>query len=195
VGVAGEVTRLATPRDFAIRFPEVNAALGYTGCTPEEAMRLCHDLYKRHAEGVACGIQRAFTGVGVFNWQSFPAHSLLGVVQGRAALTRPQPAEDAQPEQGLVVDQEHLVVRFNGVACPLGNTLEFWFLERLHRTRGKYLSIEKLGEDVWDDATVLKNSVQRVVSSIRRLLRDAKITGVEIDGSQKGHYRLVVPSP
>ena len=90
VGVAREVTRLAMPRAFAVRFPEVNAALPYVGCPPEEAARACHLLHQHHAEGVERALQQAFAAVGVLNWQSLPPHSLLGIVQGRTIPPPPR---------------------------------------------------------------------------------------------------------
>jgi 7-cyano-7-deazaguanine synthase in queuosine biosynthesis len=83
VGIAREVAKLDSPRSFAVRFPEVNAALAYLGCSPEEAAKACYNLYQSHATGVQIALGRAFAAVGVLNWQAFPPHSLLGVVQGR----------------------------------------------------------------------------------------------------------------
>ena len=91
-----------------------------------------------------------------------------------------------------MVDRDRFRVVWNGRPCPLGNTLEFRFVERLHRARGAYLPIEVLGADVWDDVGVSKLAVQRVASNLRRLLGDAGAAGILIDGRQKGHYRLVL---
>ena len=93
-----------------------------------------------------------------------------------------------------MIDPERFQVRFNGVPRQLGNTREFAFLLRLHRARGVYLSVATLGRDVWDDATVLKNTVHRVASSARRVLVGLGLARGAVDGSNPGHYRLVLPS-
>jgi hypothetical protein len=107
---------------------------------------------------VELAIQTAFTRVGPFDWQALPPHSLLGVVQGRAAVP-PRQASVPEPERGFVIDRDRFEVRYNGVPCELRNTKEFAFIERLHRARGVYLPIATLGRDVWDNPNVLKNTV------------------------------------
>ena len=195
VGVAGEISQLATPLAFAVRFPEVNAALGSAGCSPAEAARRCHDLYRRHAEGVKTGIEQAITRIGVFHWQSIPAHSLLGVVLGRSVPPPQAPSDPTTPvERGFVVDRDRFEVRYRGIASAMGNTREFALVERLHRARGVYLSIDTLRRDVWNEDYVLKNTIQRIVSNARRCLVSLGLPKDVIDGANRGHYRLVVPT-
>lgn len=194
VGVAREITGLTTPRAFAVRFPEVNAALVYAGCPPEEAMRRSHDLYRRHAEGVECGLGRAFTRVGVFDWRTFPPHSLLGVVQGRVAHPSPAPVA-VTPERGLVVDEERLEVRLDGRSCFLGSTHEFRVMQHLARSSpGRFVPVQELIDEVWGGAKRTQNAVQQVVSNLRREFQQSGLTRIEIDGSQPGYYCLVVRS-
>ena len=69
---------------------------------------------------------------------------------------------------------------------------DFGLVERLSRARGTYLPVTTLGADVWDDAGVARNTVQRTVSTLRRRLDESGLGGVKIDGKEKGHYRLVI---
>jgi hypothetical protein len=195
VGSAREVEKLGTVRAFAARYPEINDALPYLGVPSDQGAQRIHELYRRHAAGVCGAIKAAFRAQtdGLY-WQSFSPRSLLGVVLGRAAPA-PRTAVPAvpQPERGFVVDRGQFQVRLDGAPCTLGNTKEFCFVERLNRARGVWLSVERLGEDVWEDAGVAKNTVQAVASNLRRKLREAGLGAVLVDGNQKGHYRLVAP--
>ncbi|MDB5308816.1 MAG: queC 2 [Gemmataceae bacterium] len=197
VGMAREIERIGSPQTFATRYPEVNAALPYLGCPPEQAVEACFKLYRRHAAGMCRAIQEALAArAGELFWQAFPAHSLLGAVLGRAASapSGPDPTPGPEAERGFVVDRARFEVRLDGRPCPMGNTMEFRLVERLHRGRGVYLPIETLGRDVWDDAGVPKNNVQRAACSARRRLREHGLSGVEIDGDANGHHRLVLQS-
>ncbi|MDY3563386.1 hypothetical protein R5W23_004889 [Gemmata sp. JC673] len=194
VGLARELAPLEGPRAFAVRFPEVNAALAYLGTSPAAAAAACHDLYRRHADGVARGVRRALDAVGVLNLHAVPPPSLLGLVLGRGVPGAAPPAPFAPSERGFVVDPDRFQVRFNGAPCQLGNTKEFHFIARLHRGRGVYLSLAVLGRDVWDDAGVAKGSVHRVAASARRSLVALGLPPETIDGSNKGHYRLTLPA-
>lgn len=192
VGVAREVARLTGPRPFAVRFPEVNAALGYAGCAPEEAARRCHDLYRRHAEGVERGISAAFKQVGVFDWQTLSPRSLLGIVQGRAAAPTEVPPPNAPVERGLVVDRTRFEVRLDGKPCRLGNHKEFAMIELLARRMGQFVTVQDLVDEVWDGAKRTGNAVHQVASNLRRMLRSDGLTRVVIDGSSPGHYCLTL---
>jgi DNA-binding winged helix-turn-helix (wHTH) protein len=70
--------------------------------------------------------------------------------------------------------------------------LEYRLLKRLNQTPGRYILVPTLGADVWGDAAVSRNAVQRVVSALRRKL--ARFAGLEIDGDEAGHYRLILPN-
>jgi DNA-binding response OmpR family regulator len=175
-----------------VRFPEVNAALSYIGASTAEGARVCHLLYRRHAEGIECALGTAFARVGVFDWSTFPPHSLLGVVQGRTALPRPEPATGTAPERGFVVDRKQFQVRLDGRPCFLGSRYEFRVVEYLAQRPARFVPVQELLDDVWGGAKRTANAVQQVVSNVRRMFREDGLTRIEIDGSQPGHYRLVV---
>jgi DNA-binding response OmpR family regulator len=67
-------------------------------------------------------------------------------------------------------------------------------LDRLNRRPGRYVSLDALRQDVWGDRDTAKNTIQRTITNLRRKLREASLTGVLLDGNEKGHYRLVLPA-
>lgn len=194
VGTAREVEKIASARAFAIRYPEVNAAIPYVGGNAAEAAGSIHDLCRRNAAD-AC---RAIRGVMNANierlfQQEIPARSLIGVTLGRTvAPGKPTPSKPSC-DSGFVVDRDKFEVRWNGRHCPLGKTLEFELLEHLNLERDKYVTTQQIADQVWKRDSTTNNSIQRVVSSIRRQLLAAEFVGVGIDGDEDGHYRLVVP--
>ena len=179
-----------------MRYPEVYDAIPFTGLPCGEALEEVYSLYGRHAESVARAVQHALAvRLDELYWQTIPSRSLLGAVLGRVSPPQLPMCDSAvETERGFVVDRARLEVRMNGRPCPLGNNLEFRLIERLHRARGMFLPIETIGKDVWDDVGVSKNSIQAVVSNLRRRLREDGIEGIYIDGSLKAHYRLLLPS-
>jgi DNA-binding response OmpR family regulator len=101
---------------------------------------------------------------------------------------------DDSGSRGLTVDAETFEARFGDIPpCFLGNTIEFHLLARLNHRPGRYVSINTLRDDVWHEDDTAKNTIQRTISNLRRKLGDAGISEVVIDGSQKDHYRLVLP--
>lgn len=92
----------------------------------------------------------------------------------------------------LLIDPETFSVSYRGVPCELGNIKEFHLLKRLSRRPGIYVSVSMLIDDVWKDENTDKGTVQKTVSNLRQKLNEAKLTGVKIDGKQKGHYRLLL---
>ena len=48
-------------------------------------------------------------------------------------------------------------------------------------------------DEVWRDEETEKNTVQRTVSSLRTMLREAGMGDLVIDGDNKDHYALILP--
>lgn len=97
--------------------------------------------------------------------------------------------EQAKP----VVDGDTFSVSYRGKSCQLRNTKEFALFERLNRRPGQYFSNDTLIQDVWGDALVERNTVQRTVSNLRQKLSEAGFEGIEIDGTtNRGHYALIL---
>lgn len=192
VGTAREVAAIESPLAFAARYPEVNEAAPFLAVRPGEGVRLARDLCQRNARGIMDVIRRAVDPDEVVG-QVVAARSLLGAALGRTVGPRvPTPPPPAASREVCVV-RETFSVTYNGRACDLGNTLEFRFVERLHRARGTYLPVPLLGKDLWDDEAVSKNAVQAVASNLRRKLRPLELPEDFIDGSRKGHYGLKPP--
>jgi hypothetical protein len=90
------------------------------------------------------------------------------------------------------VDRATLSVIWQGRTCFLGNTLLFWFLNRLIQSRNRYVSHVDLLDDVWGG--------QRQSATIRgvaKRLRDRLVeSGMDdlahsIDGTVSGYYGLM----
>lgn len=103
------------------------------------------------------------------------------------------PAEEASAGPfKLIVDEGTFTVSYRGKECFLGNTKPFWLLERLSRSRGTYIGTETLVEDVWHDQHVSQDTIHKTVSNLRKSLRKAGVEGVGIDGSQAGHFTVIL---
>ncbi len=198
-GFALDFERIATVREFMERYPQVNRVTPYLGMPATEGVEKIFDLLSRHSEKIreALGTLPA-AHREVLVRQSYPSNSLLGVVMGRNS-PRPEVTENG-PEpmpqrcQELMVDLDRLEVRCGARSCFLGSGMEFRLVQRLIRAKGKYLRIATLGDDVWGDAGVRKNTVQRTASNLRRRLQEAGLADFKIDGQEPDHYRLIFQS-
>ncbi|WP_026090858.1 winged helix-turn-helix domain-containing protein [Sandarakinorhabdus sp. AAP62] len=64
----------------------------------------------------------------------------------------------------------------------------------LATTPGIVQAREQLLEDCWDGVVVGEDSLNRAIAAIRRALRGAGITGVQVETLSKTGYRLVLPA-
>jgi hypothetical protein len=188
---------------FLVRYPEVARVLRYVDEPPAQAADLALKLYRCHAQAVLEGLGAVARQVSdPVAWRRVPPNSLFGIAFGRpylqaaggAAPTRRESRSAPPPSGELVIDEESFAARLGNVSCFLGNTIEFRLLARLNRRPGRYVRIDTLREDVWQDRETATNTVQRTVSNLRRKLRDAGLVGVLIEGDQPGNYRLVLPT-
>ena len=105
----------------------------------------------------------------------------------RSRTTRERAVRSGMP----IINEELLLIEFQGRSCFLGNTLSFRLFARLARRANAYLTYEELFSEVWrcdrSDGAV-RSAVKRLRSAFRRNgmaeLADA------IDGSVPGHYAL-----
>jgi hypothetical protein len=81
---------------------------------------------------------------------------------------------------------------YKGKTCFLGNKKPFAVLEQLNRQLGGYVSLKTLRQEIWGDDLIHDESIQKQVSILGQQLRKAGMDGIEIDGTQKGHYKLVL---
>ena len=106
----------------------------------------------------------------------------------------PDEESDDRDESRLVVDPATFSARYRGKECVLGNTKEFRLLERLARSRGTFLRVFDLMDDVWPDSEPEKGTVQKTASNLRKKLAAAGLgKWIVIDGLQKDHYSLKLP--
>lgn len=188
---------------FMARFGSMAQALRHTGSNPREVARSAFELHRRHAlqihQALAGAIRERVSGL--LNHQ-VPTNSLLGIAIG---LGEPSPAVasephtpststvDAEPEVLVdrpTADRGSFAFRYGSGECVLGNSVEFRFIERLCRTPDVFIDTGKLMEDVWEGRVVQKNTIAKTACNLRRKLQVAGVSGVEIDGTQKDHYRL-----
>ena len=91
------------------------------------------------------------------------------------------------------VEHATFSVAWCGQTCFLGNTLLFWFFDRLARTPNRYVPHIELLDDVWSG-----NRESTTIRGVAKRLRDRlSDNGMEklaesIDGSVAGHYGLIL---
>ena len=108
-------------------------------------------------------------------------------------LTLQAPTHDPEDAARPIADRPILSVRWRGKSCFLGNTLPFWFFERLARRPNQYYSYEQLIEDVWEGQRTF-SAIRSVVRVLRRKLVAAGMDDLAnaIDGSVSHHYGLML---
>jgi hypothetical protein len=198
-GSSRELERLDSTREFAMKYPEVNHAIRFIAGPANQTVEAMHRLYRRHSEDVSSALRKVALALqDDLVRQNVPSHSLLGTALVRCRCSeKDSPGSSFASLNGtasgnqLVIDHTKFEARQGNNCCSLGNTLEFRLLDRLHQGRGQYLSNATLMQDVWNDAQVQKNTIQKTISNLRRKLNEEFSTSLVIDGSQKGHYRLV----
>jgi 7-cyano-7-deazaguanine synthase in queuosine biosynthesis len=199
LGTALQVTRMTERSQFVQAFPDVMRVVGRVGLPAPEAASRVFELYRRHA-GQVCGALTLAVkqGSSQIVGREVPPNCLLSLACGRRAGQAAQepahsPAVERQVQSDpLVVDEQKLEVVWAGRPCFLGSTNEFRLLSRLNESRGHFVSVTTLVEQVWGDDGTSKNTVQTTVCNLRRRLRESKLVGVCINGSQRGYYRLEV---
>jgi hypothetical protein len=198
VGMLLQVEQVSNAAAFLARFPETVRALRHVGEPAARAADLAHELYRRHAQAVRAGLAEAVRREPeCVVLRSWPVGSLLGIVSGRpvgpAPVVPPAAVAVSAADRRLVLDPERFEARLRGRPCFLGNTFEYRLLARLIQRPGLFLSIDALRASVWCDEHTSKNTIQRTVCNLRRRLADAGFIGLQIDGSQRDHYCLILP--
>lgn len=150
-------------------------------------------LIQRHlCRTLVSEIQRVSTDV---LHHPLPDNCLLNLAWGHPQQAGPTtPTNNGQEKthaQNWSINEETFTVHQGAQNCFLGNTRPFHVLVRLAESQGGYLPIHTLSNDVWGTDRTTTNTIQRTISTLRRLLDEANITGICIDGSQQGHYCLV----
>jgi len=151
-------------------------------------------LHRQHAEEVRGALRSVMTArVDELLARAYPPNSLLGVVVGRTGGSGSGcPTITAGVERGLVIDRGRFELRLDGVPLFLGNSNEFRVVERLARLPLEFVSLGSLIEAVWGGKEPSRNTLQQVMSNLRRAFRDRGFKRLTIDGKQNGYYRLVL---
>lgn len=103
------------------------------------------------------------------------------------------PAATTAGRGGPRADRETLSVAWRGRSCFLGNTLLFWFFERLARSPNRYVSHVDLLADVWGGQRGA-STIRGVAKRLRGQLTAAGMPELAraIDGSATGYYGLML---
>lgn len=198
VGTIKEVARLETPHAFLTRFPEVAKALRHAGDNPKAIAQAAFDLHRRHAEQVSSAL------IGVIRARApdllhgrVATDSLPGIAVGLLGTAAAVASEAPGSSEGETAhydkptaDRSTFTFHYGSGACQLNNSMEFKLIERLCKSPGIFIETDTLMEDVWG-RRVQTNTVAKTACNLRRKLGEAKVTGITIDGGQKGHYRIV----
>ena len=101
------------------------------------------------------------------------------------------PSHDEGDQDEFVVDSGSYSVRYRGKECDLKNTNPFHVIARLNKSRGRFVNIRDLIDEVWGLDGADHSTVHTTVSKLRRKLEASQIEGVRIE-SDKECYRLVL---
>jgi 7-cyano-7-deazaguanine synthase in queuosine biosynthesis len=200
-GVAQATVRVPDAGKYLETYPELAAALPYLELPAEQAMAALYSLGHRHAQRVLDALAAAVSRQASPLVRGDHDHNcLLRLALGcrdlpRAAGTGNGSTSPSAPRPKAInsVTLHRKTFALNGPGgqiCALGNTLEFSLVERLWKQPGHYVNVDDLRTDVWDDPRVQKNTIQRVVSNLRRQLREAGLHHLLTISSQKDHYCL-----
>jgi hypothetical protein len=96
------------------------------------------------------------------------------------------------PSGKLEIDPNTFTVWYKGKSCELGNTVSFHLLVRLNQSPTTAISYQTLADEVWGDEHTETAAIHKQASILGKKLRAAGLEGVKIDGSLKGHYRLIL---
>ena len=83
-------------------------------------------------------------------------------------------------------------VSYKGKSCFLGNKTMFHLLVRLNQSPSTPVSYHTLAQDVWGDDLTTDWTIQKQANLLKKKLRAEGLQGVEINGSVKGHYSLIL---
>lgn len=103
-------------------------------------------------------------------------------------------AKRARRREGWPIsNRDTLSIEWEGKSCFLGNTLLFWFFERLARTPNRYVSHQQLLDDVWGGDRQ-PTTIRGVVKRLRDKLVEVEMHDLasRIDGSENGYYGLMM---
>ena len=100
-------------------------------------------------------------------------------------------ATPRHPDLQGVIDEARFVVCWRGTECSLGQTIAFRLFQRLASSLNRYVSHERLLDDVWGGPRSA-SAVRSAIGELRRKLTESGLAELAsaIDGSNPGHYGL-----
>jgi len=118
---------------------------------------------------------------------------VLEIDDVRVTVTGMPSRESGKKTSMPVADRATMTVEWQGRSCPLGNTLMFWFFERLVRSPNQYVSHVDLLDTVWDGQRE-GSTIRGVAKRLRDWLDSAGMADIAnaIDGSVAGYYGLIL---
>ena len=205
LGTCLELDRLGSPEGLLVAYPEIARVLRQLRLPPSQAADEVFKLLKRHARDICGTVENIVSSSSAkVVRKDYPPRSLLGIAVGRVSQAS-KPAAPALIEHrtndtghastngAVLFNDETFSVVFQGKSCELRNTKEYAFIKRISKRPGTYVSLDELRASVWQDEHVEKNTVQRVVSNLRRQLESVGLVNLEIDGkTNRHHYALKI---
>jgi hypothetical protein len=201
-GTAFRLLQIKDPIAFTLAYSEISRLLRHAGMAPRLAAEEAFRLYRRHANQI-CDAMAQFIKAHPEDIvrRRYPPNCMVSIAISRggmpqrahpASRTREAMVDESAPLE-LVLDDSTFEARLGAKPpCFLGNSLEYRLLSYLHANRHRFVSVTELMDKVWGDDRAKLNTIQRTVSNLRRRLKHAGLSAVQIDGSQQGYYRLRV---
>lgn len=90
----------------------------------------------------------------------------------------------------LEIDEEEFSISFKGLTCNLGNTIKFKIFCYLNKQLGKNVPINDLMNAVWDDRHIERNTINKQISLLRKIL--SKIKDVVIESNENNTYSMSI---
>ena len=198
IGTALGIRRLPDTTAFLAEFGEVARTLKSFGMPTGRVLEHVFELHKRHADQVVGAVQSFIQSESsAIAAREVPPLSPLGIAGALGRVpgeAKPLPAPAVEEDLAFRVDLGTFTVWNSGVPCPLGNTVEFRLICALAKRPGQYMTHESLMSSTWNGQVVQTGTVHKTASNLRRRLREAEITGVNIDGKNRGHLAITLPS-
>jgi len=90
----------------------------------------------------------------------------------------------------LEIDEGEFSISFKGLTCNLGNTIQFKIFCYLNKQLGKNVPINDLMNAVWDDRHIERNTINKQISLLRKIL--SKIKDVVIESNENNTYSMSI---
>ena len=95
------------------------------------------------------------------------------------------------PDTDGLIDESRFAICWNGSECHLGQTVLFRLFQRLASSVNRYVTHERLLDDVWGGPRSA-SAIRSAVGELRRKLTESGMPDLAdaVDGENPGHYGL-----